>query len=252
MFTSKDDLKLSYGVDMEIGKYLIDRKVPENNLYWKNRLLYIIPMPGYLFIPLYMDIQFRLGLSKKELLSESHLQLIEGIMHSAAKLESRVINFEEHIAECVALVQPVSKNASFLQDLIYYFSGDINKASVPLGMPFNSLNRADAYLFSLCFFDFDSTLKKKLVSAWYALISYYLIVDDLEDLPSDFEQQEENAILEAGLTEQGAQAIEALIHNSFREMNKVNPVMANRIDYKIQLLNVKTVIDGFIQKSKKL
>ena len=77
MFTSKDDLKLGYGVDMEIGKFLTDRKVPEDNLYWKNRLLYIIPMPGYLFIPLYMDIQFRLGLPKAELLSEQHLQLLE-------------------------------------------------------------------------------------------------------------------------------------------------------------------------------
>ena len=46
MFTSKDDLKLGYGVDMEIGKFLTDRKVPEENLYWKNTLLYISTMPG--------------------------------------------------------------------------------------------------------------------------------------------------------------------------------------------------------------
>ncbi|HTN05427.1 hypothetical protein [Agriterribacter sp.] len=252
MFTSKDDLKLGYGVDMEIGKFLTDRKVPADNLYWKNRLLYIVPMPGYLFIPLYIDIQFRLGLSKAELLSEQHLRLLEGILHSAAKLENKAINFEEHITECIALTRPQCKNPSFLQDLIYYFSGEKEKAAVALGTPYKSLTRADAYLFSLCYFDFDDALKEQLVNAWYALITYYLIVDDLEDIQPDFEQQEENAVLEAGLSDKGAKAIEALIHQSYHVMNTVNPVMANRIDHKKQLINVKAVIDAFLQKKEQL
>ncbi len=251
MFTSKDDLKLVYGVDMEIGKFLIDRKVPAENLYWKNRLLYIVPMAGYLFIPQYMDIQYRLGLSKAELLSEQHLQLLEAILHSAAKLESKAIDFEAHIAECIALAEPGCKNPSLLQDLIYYFSGEREKSGVALGTPYRSLNRADAYLFSLCCFDFDSVLKKKLVDAWYALITFYLIIDDLQDIQSDFEQQEENAVIEAGLNEEGAKSIEALIHQSYQVMNEVNPVMANRIDHKRQLMNVKQVIDDFLKKNGK-
>lgn len=248
MFTSRDDLKLNYGVDMEIGKFLVDRRVPPHNLYWKNRLLYIIPMPGYLFIPLYMDLQLRLGLPRPELLSEPHLQLMEGILHSAAKLEHKAIDFDEHIAECIALTKPCCKNAPFLQDLIYYFSGKKEKAGVALGAPFKSLARADAYLFSLCCFEFNDALKKKLVDAWYALINYYLIVDDLEDIQPDFEQQEENAVLEAGLSEEGANAIEALIHQSYHVMNAINPVIANRIDHKRQVMNVKGIIDAFLQK----
>lgn len=251
MFTSKDDLKLEYGVDMEIGKFLIDREVPAGNLYWKNRLLYIVPMPGYLFIPLYMDIQYRLGLSRAELLSEQHLQLLEAILHSAARLESKAIDFEAHIAECIALARPVCKNPSLLQDLIYYFSGEKEKSAVALGTPYRSLSRADAYLFSLCYFEFDSALKKKLVDAWYALITYYLIIDDLQDIQSDFEQQEENAVLEAGLNEEGVKSIEALIHQSYQVMNTVSPVIANRIDHKRQLMNVKQVIDNFLKKSRK-
>ncbi len=250
MFTSRDDLKLSYGVDMEIGKFLVDRRVPPDNLYWKNRLLYIIPMPGYLFIPLYMDLQLRLGLPRPELLSEPHLQLMEGILHSAAKLEHKAINFDEHIAECIALTKPCCKNPSFLQDLLYYFSGKKEKAGVALGTPFKSLARADAYLFSLCYFEFNDALKKKLVDAWYALITYYLIVDDLEDIQPDFEQQEENAVLEAGLSEEGANAIEELIHQSYHVMNAINPVIANRIDHKRQLVNVKGIIDAFLQKKQ--
>ena len=208
-------------------------------------------MPGYLFIPQYMDIQYRLGLSKAELLSAQHLQLLEAILHSAAKLESKAIDFETHIAECIALANPVCKNPSLLQDLIYYFSGEKEKSDVVLGTPYRSLNRADAYLFSLCCFDFDNVLKKKLVDAWYALITFYLIIDDLQDIQSDFEQQEENAVLEAGLNEKGAKSLEVPINQSYQVMNTVNPVMANRIDHKMQLMNVKQVIDDFLKKNRK-
>ncbi|HRP34227.1 MAG TPA: hypothetical protein PKV73_20165 [Agriterribacter sp.] len=247
MFTSKDDLKLDYGVDMEIGKFLTDRTVPENNLYWKNRLLYIPSMPGYLFIPMYMDIQFRLGIPKSELFAEQHMQLLEAILHSAARLESKLINFDQHVEECIALTKPQCKNPSLLQDLTWYFSGQKQNATIELGTPYPSLNRADAYLFSLCYFNVDQNKKKQLVDAWYALITYYLIVDDLKDIQTDFEQQEENALLEAGLSQQGANAIDELLQKSYRIMNSINPVIANRIDHKIQRVNVKTVMDDFLQ-----
>ncbi len=86
------------------------------------------------------------------------------------------------------------------------------------------------------------------MDAWYALINYYLIVDDLEDIQPDFVQQEENAVLEAGLSEEGANAIEALIRQSYHVMNAINPVIANRIDHKRQVMNVKGIIDAFLQK----
>lgn len=247
MFTSRDDLKLEYGVDMEIGKFLVDRKVPEENLYWKNRYLYIIPMPGYLFIPFFMDLQYRLGLSKSVLMEENHLQLLENILHSAAKLELNELTFDSHINECIELTRAHCKNPSFLQDLIYYFSGKDEKSSVKLGTPYKSLNRADAYLFSLCYFEFGEMLKKKLVDAWYALIMYYLIVDDIQDIESDYEKKEENAILEAGLSGDGAKAIENLVHQCYFTMNEINPVIANRIDHTRQLMNVKSVIDNFLK-----
>ncbi|MCO5236322.1 MAG: hypothetical protein M9933_08640 [Chitinophagaceae bacterium] len=250
MFTSKDDLKLDYGVDMEIGKFLTDRKVPSENLYWKDRLLYIIPMPGYLFIPLYMDIQYRLGLSKKQLLSEEHLQLLEAILHSAARLEAKTINFKQHIEECTALAEPVNKNPGFLQDLKYYFGGEKEKSGVSLGAAYPSLSRADAYLFSLCCFDFGGDLKKQLADAWYALIGYYLVIDDLEDLESDYEHQEENAVIEAGLDDRGVRSVMDVLDRCYETMNKINPVLANRMDHKRQVIRVKEKIDTFLEKIK--
>lgn len=250
MFTSRDDLKLDYGVDMEIGKFLVDRKVPSDNLYWKDRLLYIVPMPGYLFIPLYMDIQFRLGLPKEQLLSEPHLQLLEAILHSAAKLEAKKIDFKEHIAECIARTEPVNKNPEFLQDLRYYFGGENQKSMVSLGTRYPSLNRADAYLFSLCFFEFSGHLKTMLVKSWYALISYYLMIDDLEDLEADYSHQEENAVIDAGLNDKGVESINAVFDLSFSTLNGINPVLANRIDHKRQVIQVKQKIDDFLAKIK--
>ncbi|NBO59062.1 MAG: hypothetical protein EBU73_09050, partial [Chitinophagia bacterium] len=84
MFLTKDDLKLSYGVDLHIGAKFVDRPVPLNNLYWKNRTIYLPGAPGYIFIPIYFDILRRSGASLDELFDESFLQSSESILHSAA------------------------------------------------------------------------------------------------------------------------------------------------------------------------
>ncbi len=246
MFLSRDDLKLGYGVDLEIAKFFVDRKVPADNLYWRKRLLYIVPMPGYLFIPLFTDIEYRLGLDKQHLLSEEHITLMERIMHSAARLEFHEISYQQHIEECVKLAESSCNNPSLLQDLIYYFKGDRKNASIPLGYPFKSLERADAYLFSLCYFSFDQDLKNQLTQSWNALMTFYLIMDDLEDIKPDFINQDENALIEAGLNEKGAETIHKMIDSSYDVMSKINPVLANRIDHKRSTINVCEIIESFL------
>ena len=249
MFVSKDDLKLQYGVDMEIGKFFVDRKVPKDNSYWSKRLLYIVPMPGNLFIPIFTDLEFRLGLDKRELLSEGHVTLLEHIMDSAGRHEAKQISDEQHIAECIALAEAECKNPSLLQDLKYYFSGEKEKASIPLGYPFKSLQRADAYLFSLCYFEFDQTLKKKLTECWNALMSFYLIVDDLDDIKADFANHEENSIIESGL-EKGINTIRELIDRSYEIIQPVNPVLANRFDHKRSVIDIKKIIESFLNDNR--
>lgn len=77
MFLTKDDLKLSYGVDLQIGKTMIERSVPTDNLYWKNRKIYIPGAPGYMFIPIYADMLRRSGVLLTELLSDAFIQISE-------------------------------------------------------------------------------------------------------------------------------------------------------------------------------
>lgn len=246
MFLSKDDLKLSYGVDMEIGRCYVDRKVPANNRYWAKRQLYVTPMPGYVFMPIFSDLAYRCGIPKKYLLSDAYLELAEGIMDSAGRLEAREINWQEHIAECDALAMTRLGNEDFLEDLRHYFAGKPTPSGMQFGTAFKSLNRADTYLFSLAHIPFNRELQQQLLDAWYALITYFLLMDDLEDVRSDFDKQEENAVLDAGLTEEGAARIIGMIDHSYDRMSQVSPVMANRIDHKRATIDVHGIIRSFL------
>lgn len=248
MFLSCDDLKLAYGVNMDIGRFYVDRKIPLDNLYWEKRHLYIPSVPGYYFMPIFADLAYRCGVPKDQILSETHIQLAEKILDSAARLEKNTINWSQHIQECIELTKTCSINNGFLQDLSHYFSGQKEKATITLGTPYPSLNRADAYLFSLCVWSFDDTVKIKLVESWYALMTYFLILDDLVDIKEDFRNKDENALIEAGLTEQGAAVITAMINQSYIRMDMVNPVMANRIDHKRQKLDVASIIQSFLKQ----
>lgn len=247
MFLTCDDLKLAYGVDMEIGRFYVDRKVPADNVYWKKRYLYIPPVPGFYFMPVFSDLAFRSGIEKSAILSENFIGLAEKILDSAGRLEQKAISWEEHISECIKLTELNLANKDFLEDLKSYFAGKKENASVPLGTPYPSLNRADAYLFALCSIPFDQEKKVKLVESWYALMTYFLILDDLVDIKEDFKNHEENALIDAGLSEQGAAIITEMINRSYVQMEKINPVMANRIDHKRQSLDVEAIIQSFLK-----
>jgi hypothetical protein len=247
MFLSCDDLKLAYGVDMEIGRFYVDRKVPADNVYWKKRHLYIPPVPGYYFMPIFSDLVYRSGIEKTVILSEDFLGLAEKILDSAGRLEQKEISWEEHITECIELAESKVVNTAFLEDLKTYFSGKKENTSVHLGTPYPSLNRADAYLFALCTISFDQEKKIKLLESWYALMTYFLILDDLVDIKEDFKNNEENALIEAGLSKQGAAIITDMINRSYVNMEKINPVMSNRIDHKRQNLDVEAIIKSFLK-----
>lgn len=246
MFTSKEDLKLSYGIDMEIGKFFVDRKVPENNLYWKDRLLYINPMPGYLFIPIYTDIEYRLGISKSELLSEEHISFMESIMHCIARQEFSALSQKQHVRECIEITRAVCRNEKLMGQLQRYFEGERVIDGISFGMPYQALNRVDTYLFTLCFFEFDDNTKKKLIDGWHALMGFYLITDDLDDISDDINENEENTIVEAGLSDSGAKAVENIMQQTYLTMNAINPVFANRMDYSWQQTDVKKIIDEYL------
>ena len=252
MFLSKDDLKLAYGVDMLIGETYVNRKVPQDNLYWKNRKIYIPGAPGYTFMPIFSDLLYRCGADRQQLIGEDFLQLTEAILHSAARLEHKQIGWEEHVSEVVALVSPLVVDNQLFEELKAYAwkSHPIKSGDARVGTSFPSLNRADSYLFSLVVITSSSFDVDKAIRAWYALMTYFLILDDLADIREDLLNGEENVLIEAGLDDAGAEKVTEMIDESIATMNLVNPVMANRIEHKKSLINLHEIIRSIRHSAK--
>jgi hypothetical protein len=121
---------------------------------------------------------------------------------------------------------------------------------VRLGTAFPSLNRADSYLFSLVIINSPSFDVDKAIRAWYALMTYFLILDDLADIREDLLNGEENVLIDVGLDDAGAAKVEAMIDESIVIMNQVNPVMANRIEHKKSLINLREIIRSIRHSAK--
>jgi|694.fasta_scaffold12430_3 hypothetical protein len=252
MFLSKDDLKLAYGVDMLIGETYVNRKVPQDNLYWKNRKIYVPSAPGYTFMPIFSDLLYRCGADRQELIGEDFLNLSEAILHSAALLEHKQLGWEAHTDEVVALVAPSIVDGKLFEELKAYAGKlhPIKTVSGRLGAAFPSLNRADSYLFSLVVINSPSFDVDKAIRAWYALMTYFLILDDLADIREDLLNGEENVLIDAGLDEAGAEKVMQMIDESISTMNLVNPVMANRIEHKKSLINLHEIIRSIRHSAK--
>jgi hypothetical protein len=252
MFLSKDDLKLAYGVDMLIGETYVNRPVPQDNLYWKNRKIYVPSAPGYTFMPIFSDLLYRCGADRQQLLGEDFLQVSESILHSAALLEHKQLDWEAHVAEVIALVAPGVIDRKLFEELKAYAgkSHPLKTGDERLGTSFPSLNRADSYLFSLVIINNPSFDVSKAIRAWYALMTYFLILDDLADIREDLLNGEENVLIDAGLDETGAEKVMEMIDESIATMNLVNPVMANRIEHKKSLINLHEIIRSIRQSAK--
>ena len=252
MFLSKDDLKLAYGVDMLIGETYVNRQVPQDNLYWKNRKIYVPSAPGYTFMPIFSDLLYRCGADRQQLISQDFLQLSESILHSAALLEYKQLGWEEHIAEVIALVTPRVVDHKLFEELKAYAGKmhPIKTGDERLGTAFPSLNRADSYLFSLLIINSSAFDVDKAIRSWYALMTYFLILDDLADIREDLLNGEENVLIDAGLDETGADKVTKMIDESIATMHLVNPVMANRIEHKKCLINLHEIIRSIRQSAK--
>ena len=250
MFLRAEDLKLSYGVDLQIGRFYVNRMVPVENAYWKGRHLYIPPVPGFMFMPIMSDLARRCGIPLSELLSDRYLDVAEFILDSAARLEMRDIDWTTHVSECLDFVSPMAKHPQLLEELRQYLRQGTYKSDVGyvLGTPFPSLNRADTYLISFCAITFDHSVVNRLLKSWYALMTYFLLQDDLSDIRQDLTNKEENALIDAGLSDEGAKRIRAMVHQSQLAMEEINPVLANRIEYCNQTMDIEGLIHKILEE----
>lgn len=233
LYTSKHYLQNTMGVDADIAAFFVDRKVPAENLYWKDRYLYVAKGTGYLFIPLYFDLMYRAGLGKDMLLTEEFVGLTESILHSAAMQEYEMINFDEHVYNCKNLLKNKVANLNLFTDLEQYFS---NKA-VPynyLGTFSTALNRGDTYLFALCSLPVSDGLTHELVNIWYVLIPSFLLMDDIMDLEEDKRRGEENSIDDFGHGCEGVKRAIAFLTEKFSTLKALNPLLGAYFERSLQ------------------
>ena len=222
MFTSKKHLQNNFGVDADIAAYFVDRKVPENNMYWKERLLYVAKGTGYLFIPLFFDLTYKCGVGKNDLLQEEYVQIMQDILNSAAMYEFEKISFQQHIENCKFLMSGKVKNKLLYADLLEYFSHEDLKPVKNIGTPSKALNRADTFLFALCFLDLPENVVNKVLEEWYALVPSFLLMDDIMDLKADRERNEENAISDFGQGSDGVEKAIEFLKTKFSHLRSVN------------------------------
>jgi hypothetical protein len=243
MFISSEYLEIYYGVDGKIARFFVDREPPADNLYWKGKELYLRPAPGYLFIPLIVDLLYKLGIERQQLLSEEFAAAMEQIGHISALEETKQIHAEEAIKQCGELVKETCKNKDWYNNVIDYLTGKDANFFTGLAVPFKALQRGDLFLFALCALQFSKELYEKIAAQWFALISTLLLLDDADDIQADKETGDENAFLESGMTAQGFKKITDLVNDSLQKLNILNPAMS---------LQLKKQYTDYIEKSELL
>jgi hypothetical protein len=251
MFLSKHDLKLAYGVDLQIASAFVDRRVPFQNLYWKNREIYTPSSPGYYFMPIFSDLLFRCGADKEYLLSDEYFYISENILHNAALLEHEIVTWEQHVQDIFDFIIPYIKRPELFTQLKGYFAYPILKKDKNsfFGTDFPSLNRADTYLLILACIPTNELNEQKAIKSWYALMTYFLILDDLADIKEDLIKIQENVLIDVGLNDSGIKVIYNMIDDSYNFLSTVNPIMANRIDHKREIMDLHELLKSIISQS---
>ncbi len=222
MFTSKEYLHYNLGVDESIAKLFVNRKVPVNNKYWKGRYLYVAGGTGFLFIPLFFDLQLKCGVSRECMMNNDYLKLMEEVLHSAALHELEEIDFKEHLTNCKTIMRNCIKNYTLYNDLLIYFDDEQLKPYKYLGTSSKALNRADTFLFSVCFLDLNKQVTDQIVENWYALIPSFLLMDDISDLQEDKEKNEENSINDFGTGSEGVEKAIVFLRNNYNQLKTYN------------------------------
>src|SRR5450432_799704 len=127
------------GVDKRIGRFFVDRKIPENNSFWKGRLLYIAFGNGFLSIPVYYDILYRIGVPVEILLEEKHIEFMEQLMHFAILQERNEITVSEELKQIRLLLEGRVRDMEYYQTLNRYLDQPTLNPMGPFGLPFPSL-----------------------------------------------------------------------------------------------------------------
>jgi hypothetical protein len=225
VFISVSQLELEMGVDKRIGRFFVDRRIPDKNSFWKDRLLYIAFGNGYLSIPVYYDILHRIGLPFEILLEEKHIEFMEQLMHFAILQERNEIMVSEELAQIRGMLEGRVRNMEYYHALNRYLDQSMLNPMGHFGLPYPSLNRADVFLYILCDLPLTETQWVEAIRFWYALHPSYLIIDDIRDYEKDRKNGEENVIVDFGGGVAGLEKTFELFRENCSTLTEISPLL---------------------------
>ncbi len=230
MFISAKQFEREMGVNKTIGDFFVDRKPPENNSFWKGRLLYISFGNGFVSIPIYYDILFRIGIPLEVLLNEEHIQFMEQVMHFAILHERKEISQREELNAIRLALNKRIQHSEYYESLNLYLDQPLPKPMGLFGLPYISLNRADVFLYVLCDLPLDERQWQRAIRYWYALHPTYLIMDDVRDYSKDKEEGEENVLIDLGGGTDGFEKAIELYRSNVATLEEINPLLAQFLE----------------------
>lgn len=226
MVITSRKLELELGINSVIANYFAnERKVPENNLFWNNKRIYISSGFGFLTIPMIFDLVHKCGVPIDTLLNDEHVSLMEQGFHQLKLYENEAITFEEFLNGCKNLLQDKIKQPKLAADLFALFSGR-ESSYFTFETKHKALARSDSFLFTLVDLELSDEWIIQFLPYWYSLARPILLLDDFKDLVEDRSSGEENTIIELG---DNAAAIETAYNMGIADLEllaTINPQVA--------------------------
>lgn len=208
-------LKQDLGIHPDVIELLCSREVPKNNEYWKGRKSYLSHSPGYLFLPILLDLLLKSKVGTS-VLSESHLLLIEKVLHSAACQEAGSITYMQHHQECRNILYQAGIAEGEIRKIEESL---INRAFTLFPEKYKSLRRANSFLYSAALFPNHYDL---FFHFWESVMPLFLFLDDLTDLAEDLVNKSENCLLDSSSIENNFFALHTIIAESIKPLEIVN------------------------------
>jgi hypothetical protein len=233
------------GINSEIAHYFANvRNVPANNLFWKNKRIYLSSGFGFLTIPFIFDLVHKAGVPLTELLNEEHVSLMEHGFDKLKQYENNEISFPSFIEACAALLQGKIRQQHLASDLFAVLSGK-EAHYFSFEKEHKALARSDSFLFTLVDLQVTDEWVTGFLPVWYSLARPILLLDDFKDLQEDRFHKDENTIIDLG--NDGA-AIQKAFEMGIRDCDvlaTVNPQLSKHMK---RLLNDSLLYDHIVKE----
>jgi hypothetical protein len=219
-----------YGISKEIADFFAnDRPVPSNNLFWKNKRIYLSIGFGFLTIPLAFDLMYKRGIPLSELLEDGHVSMMEEGFDKLKRFETKDTDLSAFLKECHQLISGKVKQGHLAEDLFAFFTGkQTNYFQFETRYP--ALARSDFFLMSLVDLSLTDEWVHDFLPYWYSLARPILLLDDFKDFQEDLNSGEENTIIELGANRGAVEQAYALGRKDLALLSTVNSKLATYMD----------------------